>query len=312
VAKSPFRPTADLLPDDTAAVLVADPKAYWAMAETDHPFVSRVRRNADLLTRGFGFDPRKFDRVTVAFQPDMSKCVAAGEGEVLSADTFRKELERLPLINVEKGANDVQVVVRGKKDGKANPFNTDRRVLGALLPPPTAYLIGSDEADLGKLSKSVGARPAPAGVDPKLLDAVTDVTKSSVTPLVFFAASGGCKLPFAKGTAEPLSAHGVELLTLSGAAADDKRVRLTLTAVGPDASRLNKFVGMELPGLLEALAGKELAKPLADPITEAVLAAAPADAPGGRKRLTVEFTWEWAAVHPAAEKLIPPPLDRKD
>jgi serine/threonine protein kinase len=310
-AKSPFRPTAELLPDGTAAVLVADPKTYWATAEADHPFGSRVRRNTEFLTRGFGFDPRRFDRVTVAFQPDMSKCVAAGEGEVLAGDAFRKDLDRLQWADVEKGANGVLLVVRGKKDGKANPFNADRRVQGALLPTPAAYLIGSDEADLGKLSKSAATR-TPAGLDPPLADAVTAVTHSTDTPLVFFAASGGCRLPFAKGATEPLSAHGVELLTLSGAAAADKRVRLTLAAVGPDARRLNRFVEMELPALLETLVGKELAKPLADPITEAVVAAVPADVVGGRKRLTVEFTWEWAAVHPVAEKLIPLPLDRKD
>lgn len=309
VAKSPFRPTADLLPADTAAVLVADPKAYWALAQGDHGFGSRVRRNAEYLANFFKFDLRRFDRVVVAFQPNMTHCVAAGEGEHLKADAFRKELTSIPLTEAETAANGL-VLVRAK----GNPFNPERRARAALLPAPVAYLIGTDASDVAAVAKAAGTRKWPPGMDSDLFSAADEAARSADPPLLFFAAGRACRLPLKPQTKEtkpePLSAAGVDLLTLSGADADDKQVRLTLTLMGSDPKRLSRFVEVDLSLMLEAMLGKELAKPLADPLVEASQAAMPTDGPGGRKRLTVQFTWAWAAVHPAADKLIPLPLER--
>lgn len=302
--KSPFRPVADLLPDDTTAVLVGDPKRVWELALADADSAQNTRRTTDLLARWFRFDVKKFDRVTVCFHADMSRCVAAGEGDVLKGDGFRKELDRMPLVETESGPNGV-VLVKNKPAVKENPFNSSRRVRGALLPAPAAYLIGSDKTDLAEVYKNASTRKGPTGVDLSLMAAVTDATKGE-PPLLYFAASGGCRLPLKlKGTAEPLSSAGVDLLTLSVANADGGQARLTLTLVGSDTRKLEKFLEHELPGMLEAVAGQQLAKPLANPVAEAVQSAQRADAVNGRKQLTATFTWPWAAVPPVVEKLMP-------
>jgi hypothetical protein len=307
---SAFRPVAELLPDDTAAVLVADPKAYAQLKPTDAD-TPNARRHADVLGRFFRFDPRKFDRVTVGFHPEMSKCVAAGEGDVLKGDAFRKELDRLPWVDTEAGANGA-VLVRNKRDGKANPFNADRRVRAALLPTPSAYLIGSDKADLADLYKNAATRKGPAGVDPLLLGHVTEAGKSADTPLLSFAASGRCLLPLKpRGTPDPLSSFGVELLVVTATGMDDRTVRLTVRVLGPEGRRLSRFVEVELTAMLEAMLDRELASPLAAPLTEACNAAQPTDVPGGgRKQLTVSFAVPWSALSPAAEKLLGTPSDK--
>ncbi len=305
VAKSPFRPVSDLLPDDTAAVLVADPKVGWEQTQTHPDATTNSRRVADLMARWSKFDLRKFDRVTVAFHPDMSRCVAAGEGEVLTGDAFRKDLDRLQVAETETLPNGA-VVVRNGRDPKANPFNAERRVRGALLPNPPAYLIGSDKGDVTDLAKTANARKGPTGVDPALLAAVTDATKTADTPLAFFAASGRCQLPLKRGgTPEPLSAAGVDLMTVTAVAAEGGKVRLTVVLTGPNAGKLNRFLENDLTGMLDVLAGREMARPLANPITEAAQAAKPADLGGGRKQLTASFEWPWAAVLPVVDKLMP-------
>jgi hypothetical protein len=92
----------------------------------------------------------------------------------------------------------------------------------------------------------------------------------------------------------------VDLLTLT-AAPDGKRVKLTLTVVGPDARRLDRFLGTDLPAGLDVFVGRTLT----DPIRAAATDLTPADAANGRKQLTAEFTWDWSAVHAAADKLLP-------
>lgn len=307
--RSAFRPVAELLPDDTAAVLVADPKGYAALTPPDAD-TPNARRQADVLARFFRFDPRKFDRVTVAFHTDMTRCVAAGEGDVLKCETFRKELDRLPWVETETGPSGA-VLVRNKRDTKANPFNADRRVRAALLPTPSAYLIGSDKADLADLYKNAATRKGPTGVDPLLLGHVAEAGKSADTPLVALAASGRCLLPLKpRGTPDPLSSFGVELFTVTATGVDDRTVRLTVRVLGPEGRRLSRFVEVELTAMLEAMLGRELASPLATPLTDACHAVQPTDAAGGRKQLTVSFTAPWSAVAPAADKLIGTPTDK--
>lgn len=307
VAKSPFRPIAELLPDDTAAVLVADPKVGWDQAQTHPDATTNSRRTADVLARWFKFDLRKFDRVTVAFDPNMSHAVAAGEGEALKGDPFRREADRPPLSEMETLPNGA-VVFRNPLGPKVNPFNTDRRVRGVLLPNPPAYLIASGKSDLIDLAKSADTRKGPTGVDPALLRAATDATKSADTPLAFFAASGECQLPLkpvSKGKPEPLSAAGVELMTVTAAPAASGHLRLTVVLTGTDKNKLNHFLEHELTAMLEAVVGRELAKPLANPITEAVNEAKLTDLSGGRKQLTASFEWPWAAVLSAVDALMP-------
>jgi serine/threonine-protein kinase len=306
VAKSPYRPAAELLPDDTAAVLVADPKAHWERVGFLEP-TSRVRRNAEALFGWFKFDLRKFDRVTVAFQPDMTRCVAAGEGDVLAGDRLRKELDAVWWLTADTDPQGV-TLVRQKRDPK-NPFNADKPPVRAeLLPDKPAHLIGSSGLDLADVYKNPATRTGPTAADPLVLAAADAAGDTADTPLLFFAAGGGCRLPLkSAGTPDPLRAYGVDLLTLTAAPAPDgKRVKLTLTALGPDAHKLDRFLGTDLPAALDALAGRTLA----DPIRAAATDLTPTDAANGRKQLTAEFTWDWSAVHAAADKLLPLPRER--
>ncbi|MCU0704493.1 MAG: serine/threonine protein kinase [Fimbriiglobus sp.] len=310
--KSPFRPAVELLPDDTAAVLVVDPKAYWELARPEVETTTNARRQVDTLDKWARFDPRRFDRVVVGFHADMGRRVAIGEGEVLKGSAFRDGLKQLPWAEVEPSANGT-MVVRTKLPGKANQFNPPARaVRAALVADPPAYLLAvgpEGRADLADLYKHAQTRKGPAFTDARLLAAVTDATAAG-TPLVFFAATADCRLPLdPKGKAEPMSAFGVDLLTLTVANADAGQARVTLTLNGADKARLDRFAERQLAGLLEGVSGREQPGVLADPLTEALKTAAVADA-GGRKQLTITFFWPWTAIHPAVDKFLGPPSEK--
>jgi hypothetical protein len=312
VPVSPYRPVADLLPDHTAAVLIADPKPYWEKAQYEVRAESHERRIARFLADFFKFDVWRFDRVLVAMQPNPAKCVAAGEGgEPLSKpDQFRAELDQLKRFELDKD-NGI-TLVRLRPGPLKNPFNADRKVRAALLPAPAAYLIGTDAADLADLSKNATARKAPAGVDPLLLAAASGpATLTSPPPTVFFAASGDFQLPIKPGKGEQLRTLGVELLTLS-VRLDEKQFQIELAISGANASKLRDFLTVEVPNALEAHAGSPAGKPLADRVRES-FDAAPLTDDGGMKKLTAQFTWDWQPVHDALEKVLPippPPLGR--
>ncbi|MEO2088579.1 MAG: hypothetical protein ABGY75_03655, partial [Gemmataceae bacterium] len=299
-----LRPIADLMPDDTAAVLVADPKQYWQVGQAEVRPLGHVRLHATALATAFKFDPWKCDRVVVAFQPNPARCVAAGEGELLAKpDQFRKDLEQLKRFHVETTKEGVTLVRQGVLP--KNPVNADKRVRAALLPPPAAYLISTDSVELMDIVRSTGTRAQPGGVDPKLLTAVA-ADLPVPRPFLWFAATGGFELPPKRDVAArvPLSKLGVELLTLV-VRLDQKKFHTELVLAGPNPDRLREFVTTHLPGLLEGHMPTADGKKLA----EVVRASASDVVPGsdGGQKLTAKFAWDWQTVHEAAEKVIPIP-----
>lgn len=298
-----FRPMADLISDDTAAVLVADPKQYWKVAQTEVRPLGHIRPNATLLTGAYKFNPWKCDRLVVAFQPNPTRCVAAGEGELLAKpDQFRKDLEQLKRFHVETTKEGVTLVRQG-----ALAQSADKRIRAAVLADPAAYLIGTDGVELADMVRTAGTRDQKNGVDPKLIAGVT--AERQARPLLRLVATGRFELPPKKDAGrESLSKHGVELLTLT-VRLEAKRFHSELTVSGPDADRLREFVTTFLPGLLVGHVptgdGKTLAEAVRASAAEAVAAA-----DGGGHRLTAMFVWDWQTAHAAAEKVIPLPNDK--
>jgi hypothetical protein len=294
---SPFRPIAGLLPDQAAAVLIATPKEYRDTeqrldARPPHP----VRRGTDILARTFRFDPWRFDRVVVAMRADPHQCVAVGEGEVLAkSDQFRRDLDLIPRFKADTDKDGVTVL----RTRPAGPF---AKVRAALLPPPAAYLIGSDTLDLAEAYRGGLSRKEPQGVDPRLLATAAD---SAHPPLLAFVAAGGWQPPLRGGNpGQPLVKEGVDLLALT-ARVDGKLFRLDLAVSGANEGRLRNYLAMDLPLYLESHVDGPTGKQLADGVRGAIESAETSDTADGGKRLAVTFTWDWQVVHDALEKVFP-------
>ena len=299
--KHAFRPVPELLPDQTAAVLVAAPKEFWERVQGDVPPAAHARKTADFLGKFFKFDPWKFDRVVVAFHADSRRCVAAAEGDPLAKpDQFRKEVDQLRRLTAEAGPVGVTLFKQGRP---GNPFNGGRDVRAVLLDSPPAYLVGTDLDDLTEMFKS-GVRKGPDKVSPKLLTAATAAGTSTTDggPLLTFAASGDYHWPGQTGTT--FRSAGVELLTLTARVAD-KKFQVEVTLSGLSAEELRLFA-RTLPKVVEDLVRGQNGKQLADAVRTAVTDATPTDT-GGSPTLTLRFAWNWQAALIAADSLIPPP-----
>ncbi len=300
-----FRPTAQLLPNDTTAVLVCNPKELWGHLQNRLDSKGTARKEAGELNRFFLFDPKNFDRVTVALHTNSRgdvAGVAAGEGEVLKGDTFRRQLEQKtgPPLNVKTNAAGVTTVVPALPKDTPNPFNIRPRM--ALWPDPPAYFLGVHYGDLGDLETNP-TQTGPTKADPLVLTAVAGVAPpSGPTPLAFYAAGGGTKLPFKPAALDALSDKGVDLLTVA-VRAEGNGVRVTLTVAGKDRRQLVWALAQELAPMVTRYIGGDLGKVVAEPLLKASDTATETEA-DGRRQLQIEFDLDWDTVREAGEKAL--------
>jgi eukaryotic-like serine/threonine-protein kinase len=305
--ESPFRDVADLLPDQTAAVLLSHPKAFIDRLGREARPSSSVTGTFDRRLRGrFLFDLRKVERVTVAFQGDAKGVVVAGEGGFVKPEfllTVDEMPARMARVTKESGGAlrlAFPLAVQPKNPLKGAVYSD---VQGAVLPgPPVAYLLSDRSESLDRLLRRNAGRPADSGpaadVPPELLKDVQAVAPRS--PLVYFAATGSYRLPakgaWAKG--ETLAALGVSLLTVEVRL--DQKFTVDLAVTGDTLEHVRDFLNVELPRRLKDWS------PDLKPLAEAAVAVEPQLAAGGRPRMTLSVTLEWETVQAALETLLTP------
>ncbi len=301
--KHNFRPTETLLPDNTEAVLLFHAKPFWDKAFSERSRHPRLTRAVEYLTARFHFDPRKFERGTVAFQADPTLVAVSGEGAWLTPDWIAS-LGKAKRVKVEPAD------VRGTqlaKFAEPGPLGRETAARGALL-NGQAYTLADGRETLHSLVFRLTSGDELTMIDPLLLPAVREPAKG--TPLLLFAATSGFQLPAKSGAGETLRSHGVELLTVAGRL--DRDFSLDVVLFGKDEKLLKEFLGVVLPKLL--LARSDKLKPLADELSRASdeVKVEPDSARGFRVKATI--VWKWDDVLQGGESLIPPaPIwDKKD
>ena len=292
--KHGYRAVDTLLPDNTEAVLMIHPKAYWDKIAAEWKAGSRLARVVDFLSVRFHFDPRKFERATVAFQADHAKAVASGEGAWLTP-VWIASLEKGRRTKVEPAdARGTQTVKFIESPAAARDHPTS----GAIL-KGQAYSVG-DKSALESLTFRLKTGDELTEVDPVLLAPVREAAKG--TPFLAFSAVAGWQLPAKTGArVELLGAHGVDLATVTGRL--DRDFHFDVVLVGRDDKLLKEFLALVLPKLLDAR-GEKLA-PLADAIRKASDdAKVELDSLRGF-RLRATVTWKWDEAIAGLEAVLP-------
>ena len=301
--KHNFRPIETLLPDNTEAVLLFHAKPFWDKAFSEWSRHPRLTRAVEYLTARFHFDPRKFERGVVAFQPDPSQVTVSGEGAWLTPE-WLASLGKAKRVKVESAdVRGTQLV----KFGEPGPLGRETASRGALL-NGQAYTLSDGRETLHSLVFRLTSGDDLTMIDPLLLPAVHEAAKG--TPLLFFAAASGFQLPAKTGAGETLRSQGVDLLTVVGRL--DRDFLLDVVLFGKDEKLLKEFLGVALPKLF--LSRSDKLKPLADELSRASDEAKsePDSARGFRVKATI--VWKWDDVLKGAESVIPPaPIwDKKD
>jgi serine/threonine-protein kinase len=299
VAESPYRALEDLLPDNPSAVLFGHPKAYFDRFALEPKPSGPITRAFNRLRNRYLFDPRKLDRIAVAFTTDPKGFVVAGEGKVLTPE-WVEELDRYPGSTV-KVATDPSGVKR-----LTFPLTPIRKretlsdTEGAVLPGPhaTFLLADRDEALNGVVRRTADPAP-PTGVPSDLAKELRAAVPRE--PLLFFAAAGGYRLPskeaWAKG--DTLASLGVSVLTAEVRL--DEKFAVELTVTGDTLERIRDFLNVELPRRLTAWS------PDLKPLAAAAVATAPRLATtSGQLRMTLSVSLEWETVQAALETLLTP------
>lgn len=299
--KNSYREIDTLLPDDTEAVLIVHPKPYWDRIAAEWKTGGRQARCVESLSARFHFDPRKFERATIAFPADPTKAVASGEGAWLTP-VWIASLEKGRRTKVEPADNSGTQLVKFAEPPAAREHPT----AGAIL-KGQAFAVG-DKAALDSLTFRLKTADELTLVDPLLLPPVREAAKG--TPFLAFSAVAGWQLPTKTGArVELLGTHGVDLATVTGRL--DRDFHLDVLLVGRDDKRLKEFLGVVLPKLLDSR-GEKL-RPLADAIRKASdEAKVELDSRRGF-RLRATVTWKWEDAIAGLEAVLPTPgSDKKD
>ncbi len=295
--KNYYRPTDLLLPDNTEAVLLIHAKPFWDKIAAEWRPGSRIARIVEYLTLRFHFDPRKFERATVAFQADPTDGIAAGEGAWLSPEWIGA-LDKAKRLKVEPADNRGTQTVKFFEPG---PLGRELSATRGAILKGQAYAIGERGA-LDSLTFRLKTSDELTAIDPLLLAPVSAAAKG--TPLLYLAAAGGFQLPAKAGArVETLATYGVDLMTVSGKL--DRDFQLDVVLIGRDNKQMKEFLGVALPKLFDARNDK--LKPLADAIRSASDdAKVELDTQHGF-RIKVSVAWKWADLIAGLEAVIPPP-----
>jgi eukaryotic-like serine/threonine-protein kinase len=295
----------DLLPDNTAAVLVLNPKIYWDKLKYETTVGQNVKDYAAILHRFWNFDPWKFDRVSIVFDSNPKRFYAVGEGDVLQrSEDFRRDLNELKRLNASSEADGTQLLreklaIGAKRD--------DTRAM--FLPKPLAYFIGTPAVNLSDVLKNLRGR-ANGLQNPRLTavlgDTVNVANPSTNTPLLAcFAATGEFQfVPKAGGSYVTLSSVGVE--TLAAKISFDGNFRVNLTVSGNNDKMLSSFLEHELPDAFEQHdrdeAGREIAK-----VIRAGLEHSTMGEQQQYKSRSIQFSVDWSVAHQFLAKTIDSP-----
>ena len=294
--KPQFRPLRELLPSDTAAILVYFARPFWDAEEPNLP--KTLRANLDSLGKTYGFDPRWFDRGIVAFQPNANKFVACGEGAALNAEwlgDFEKAKGRTVAPADPHG-------IRSVRYNRAIVFvpNEDK-VVGALLPTANgsgAILLSDSLVEMNGLVNRIRAKVAPTEISVTMFDSTNKLSRTQ--PLATFMASGTFEIPQrGEGEVQTLGSRGVDLFTATFQFSGKWAISLDLA--GKDETQLREFLDQVLPLCFDG------ASPQATAFAQRLRASAKkatATTEGTEKHLKVTLTVESASMNAMIEHFL--------
>lgn len=278
-------PITAILPDRTAAAIVIRPDAFWKRVAYEPGAGRRAGAHADALAARVRFDPRKFDRLTIAFTGREGVTVAIGEGPFLTSEWVAG------LDSAWKAKIDTTDGVKGYRFNLTGPSPRYSMVIGSL-----GYAISNDRKTLEGLSARVDEKRPPQGISETVLTALSDVS-SPDAPFVTFTAGPNWTLP----DETTLNSHGIRWLK-GTVTLKDNVFSYDIVLSGPVKTRLNDFwneyLATKLPeqfptvrAFANVLATGKQSERVTGPDTEL--------------HLTGEI--DWPAFHDAMDRVLPLP-----
>jgi len=295
-AKPQYRLLRELLPSDTAAILMYHARPFW---DAEAPNLPRnVRGTLDYLNKAYGFDPRWFERGLIAFQPNGTKVVAAGEAASLQGD-WLAEFEKA------KGRSVAAPDAFGIRTVRYNRLNLfvprEDKVAGAILPPVHGIggmLISDSQVEMNSLLNHLTAKVAPRNIAEPLLE--TAIKHARTQPLAFFAASGAFEIPrHGEGDPPNLAALGIDLF--AAMFQFEGKWTIEIDIAGADDSNLKPFLEVVLPKCFDGAspAATGFALRLKSQAKRAILSTV-----GGEKHLKLTVTLEPGTMNALIESLL--------
>ena len=284
-AASKLTPIHDILPDRTTAVLVVYPKPYWQRLTYNPTGQDRTTEQLKALAERTRFDPRNFERGTLAFIGRTNQWVAIGEGPFLTVPWT----EKLNELKSAKSSKHHGQKVYSFSPWSFGPYHA--AVLGGR-----AYALSSDAEALGSLGSNMTAGKPTTLVPRELLDAVKIADPNVDPPSITFVAVGLWTLP--DGTS--LNEHGVVKATVTARLVGEEFVT-EFAFIGRNRMKLrafvNEFLATKLPDLHPGL----------KPITSLV---APLDPvfreTGDGHELVLSLKIPWTTVQECIEAMLTP------
>ena len=296
---------ADLVPDNTAAVFVVNPKPYWDKLKYETVVGQHFKDYAVMLHRFWNFDPWRFDRITVAFESNPKRFFAIGDGELLlKTEEFRRDLSDITRLNLVTEADGTQLLCEKLAIGTKRD---DTRAI--FLPKPLAYFIGMQTVNLSEVLKNLRGR-GNGLKNPRLNMVLGDTgnvanANSNDPSLACFAATGDFQYHTKSGSSlTSLNSQGVE--SLSARVTFDGNFRISVTAFGTNEKMLSTFLEHELPDVFEQHGREEGGKEIAKLIRLATEHSTTGELQQYKSR-TIQFDVDWLVAHQFLARMIDTP-----
>ena len=280
-------PAAVNLPDNTIACLVIYPQPYIKRSSYEISSHPRYVGVLNMLTEAYRFDPRKFNRATIAFPAGKNNpFVATGEGSFANAD-WANSLDATPGFI---GRNQ-----DGLKYYECPPTAKDSSIFGGVL-GDRGFALANQKESLLSVVRRAGTKRLPVGLSPGLREALPDVGDPS-PPLATFVADGQWTPP---GT-ESLAQKGIQLVVTRIRIVDNS-FEVEVTLLGQSPEKLRDFVSLTLTHIFDDVF--PLLRPFMMPLVQPDRWQF--DAQSGLTRMRLGGHWEANEFHEWLEAFLPP------
>jgi serine/threonine-protein kinase len=287
--------TETIVAENAVAVLSISPQAYWKRTIYDTTPQPNQAGWLKQLTAKNGFDPKRFDRITVSLLPG-NTAIAVGEGNGLTDDWQKRFRQQFEVVEPERAWKNLAFY-----HAKGGPV----RPLGCLIGNDTMVVGPTDQPLFGvnpmrKFASRFAHNKSAEGLDPVFVANLPPATAEN-PPFVTFVATRNWRLPDPERR-KLLFDYGVSSLVATARIVGEE-FEITLTLAGDSEQRLrNEFVSL---GLATHLTEKLPAlQPFVEPIT---LATPIAESRNGKSLLTLTARWPIADALSWLESLLGTP-----